>query len=98
MKKLTLEQRHQVYKLALKNLGRSTMFICTAIRFAVVTLHEKPYCNYKITSLIKCCAPEFLKYKPKEIEVGVMWWPAHERERREKILKELIKLTKPVRK
>jgi len=88
MKQLTIEERHEVYKLALykythQEIIRTSPYLCDCIEYAT-----KDILGYKITANH---FPEFMKF-----EKGTFtWWELHDRQSRIDCLTKCIELTAP---
>lgn len=90
--KLTREQRHEVYKAALKfylNSPKAKWGICQAV--------SKCDCNVERPNMYKYPAqyPELFKHATKFLERSTYWWPLTDRTARISLLNQAIEETKP---
>jgi len=92
MKQLSIEERHEVYKDALKRIKlNQSSFICTAID---MSLWYSKFRDYDIDDIPEIM-PEFAAYKPVGICVYELWWPENDKQSRIDCLTKCIELTAP---
>lgn len=97
MKKLTIKQKHNIYKAALEEFYSDDAFcgfMCFCIKLAL--LHKN---DIRITDEeFKILFPEFMSFKPKRLYCKNVWFNTGSKQgynKRIKILEACIEMTKP---
>lgn len=91
--KFTKEERHLIYKKALKVIDKQ-LFLCSALFYAIkkthgieIAIYYSPYGNLDRF-------PEILKHKPKKESLTDPWWPLSNEKIRIKVLEQAIEETR----
>jgi hypothetical protein len=88
MKKLTVQEKIQAYQWAKESiLSDSYDYLCEALK---AWIRRNMWMLIVSNEVLLGTFPEILEYKPEDKSIANTWWPSDERDKRIRVLEEII--------